>query len=217
MIIPFRKKHSETIFLDKIAITLTVTVVAILVSYFFCDLPIAESLKRAPNMWKKTGKLISKLIDPSSLYFAFPILFFIVRFLYKNEKWGNRLLLLIIAVPGANLVSGCMKMLLGRARPEAFFANKVYTFSILSHNDAFLSFPSGHAATIGAICGAFVCFYPRLWGPLLAIASLLAFSRILAGAHYLSDIVAGVAVGLLTSQAIYTIMKRQRFAFDPHF
>lgn len=57
------------------------------------------------------------------------------------------------------------------------------------------SFPSGHAAF--AFMAAYVlsgCFGRRRW--LLAVATLVAFSRLYLGVHYISDVIVGSIAGL---------------------
>ena len=53
------------------------------------------------------------------------------------------------------------------------------------------SFPSGHAATAFAAAVAVALFYPRLGRPLLALAAVVALSRVYLGVHYLLDVAAG--------------------------
>jgi membrane-associated phospholipid phosphatase len=68
------------------------------------------------------------------------------------------------------------------------------------------SFPSGHAATAFAAAVAVGLLYPRLRKPLLALAALVALSRVYLGVHYLTDVVVGsllgVAIGLASGWAV---------------
>jgi undecaprenyl-diphosphatase len=57
------------------------------------------------------------------------------------------------------------------------------------------SFPSGHTIAGFAITLSVGQFYPPLFMPLLLTALLIATSRIMLGMHYLSDVVAGMALG----------------------
>jgi undecaprenyl-diphosphatase len=59
------------------------------------------------------------------------------------------------------------------------------------------SFPSGHAMTSFAIAIAVGSFYPQAQPCLLAIATLIAVSRIVVGMHFLTDVVVGSAMGSL--------------------
>jgi membrane-associated phospholipid phosphatase len=57
------------------------------------------------------------------------------------------------------------------------------------------SFPSGHAATAFAAAVAVGLLYPRLRKPLLALAALIAISRVYLGVHFVTDVVVGSALG----------------------
>jgi undecaprenyl-diphosphatase len=58
------------------------------------------------------------------------------------------------------------------------------------------SFPSGHSITAFAIAFSVGFFYPELQAPLLAVAVLIASSRIILGMHFLSDVLAGSLIGI---------------------
>jgi undecaprenyl-diphosphatase len=58
------------------------------------------------------------------------------------------------------------------------------------------SFPSGHAMTAFSVAVAISYFYPSLEGPLFFLAGSIAASRIVLGMHFLSDVLAGIALGL---------------------
>jgi undecaprenyl-diphosphatase len=58
------------------------------------------------------------------------------------------------------------------------------------------SFPSGHSASAAAFATAAALEVPALALPLGALALAVAVSRVVSGAHYPSDVVAGIALGL---------------------
>jgi undecaprenyl-diphosphatase len=64
------------------------------------------------------------------------------------------------------------------------------------------SFPSSHAAMSAA--GAIVLrrLAPALGGPAVAVAVLMAASRVYLAVHYPSDVAAGVALGVATGSAL---------------
>jgi membrane-associated phospholipid phosphatase len=68
------------------------------------------------------------------------------------------------------------------------------------------SFPSGHAATAFAAATAVGVLHPRFRAPLLALAGMVALSRVYLGVHFWSDVLVGsllgVAIGLATTRLV---------------
>ena len=84
-----------------------------------------------------------------------------------------------------------LKKATGRRRPSAF---EPHFWATLLPPDQF-SFPSGHTITGFAVALSLIEFYPGLAAGLLFCALSIALSRILLGMHFLSDVVAGAAIG----------------------
>ena len=187
---------------------------AILLGYFLIDIPIAESFHSLPLAWRKPLRLLTDLIDPKYNNYVWPVLFFLFGYLLKKKAWGNRFLLVTVSIPVGNLFVWILKFLCARPRPDLFFSEHLYGFFMFYLKRHVESFPSGHAAAIGAICGAFSCFYPRL-SPLLAIGGfLLALTRVALGLHFFSDVIAGFTIGLVAAQWVYMTMRKQRTQFN---
>jgi undecaprenyl-diphosphatase len=67
------------------------------------------------------------------------------------------------------------------------------------------SLPSGHAAGAFAAALAVGLVHPRLRRPLLLLAGLIALSRVWLGVHYLTDVIAGAAIGCAVAYAAFRI------------
>jgi len=80
-----------------------------------------------------------------------------------------------------------------RRRPVAL---EPHCWATLLPPDQF-SFPSGHTITAFAVAVSLSLFYPTLAIGLLFCAASVAVSRILLGMHFLSDVLAGAAIGSL--------------------
>ncbi len=142
------------------------------------------------------------------------------------------LLVVLFSFAAAALAGALLKELVGRARPIADLAGQLHAAG--RHSSP--SFPSGHAAKSLALALPFVLlvragsFIVRLIKfALLLIASLVCYSRIVLGAHYLSDVLAGAALALacvpvavaaanaiyargkVTPEKLNTVVKRQAF------
>ena len=110
------------------------------------------------------------------------------------------------AAGGAAILSILLFMVLKR------FANRRRPCEIAPHCWATLlppdqfSFPSGHTITAFAVSVSLVHFYPdRMFG-LYFCALSVAASRILLGMHFLSDVVAGAAIGTLLARVAIHIV-----------
>jgi undecaprenyl-diphosphatase len=68
------------------------------------------------------------------------------------------------------------------------------------------SFPSGHAMTAFSIALVLSYFYPALQGVLFFLALSIALSRIVLGMHFLSDVLAGIVLGVTLGCASITAL-----------
>ena len=104
----------------------------------------------------------------------------------------------------ASVTTSAVKAASGRARPPIGDPG----FSALIDLPGDASFPSGHAATAFAAAGVVAIRYPALRVPLLALAALIALSRVYLGVHYPLDVLAGAALGLLIAWATVEAARR---------
>jgi undecaprenyl-diphosphatase len=95
-----------------------------------------------------------------------------------------------------------LKRVFRRRRPCVF---EPHCWATLLPPDQF-SFPSGHTITAFAVAISLAHFYPDLTLGLLFCALSVAASRILLGMHFLSDVVAGAAIGTLLAIATTAIV-----------
>jgi undecaprenyl-diphosphatase len=70
------------------------------------------------------------------------------------------------------------------------------------------SFPSGHAATAFAAAVALAVLVPRLRMPALALAAVVAVSRVYLGVHFWLDVLAGAALGTLVGLLVAVAVRR---------
>jgi undecaprenyl-diphosphatase len=85
------------------------------------------------------------------------------------------------------------KGLWGRMRPVT---DRVPTARRLRRSPVTTSFPSGHSASAAAFATAAAVEAPAVAVPLGALSAAVAVSRVVTGAHYPSDVVAGAAIGV---------------------
>ncbi len=117
-----------------------------------------------------------------------------------TEDWRSR----VIVFAGGILVTAVLVMLIKftvrRRRPEGEWGN------IYRSTDPH-SFPSGHAARAFMLATLAVAAGPPWLGILLCIwAPLVALARVAMGVHYLSDIFAGMSLGLVMGLVVMQVL-----------
>ncbi len=114
---------------------------------------------------------------------------------------------LFLSVAGSGIIVQALKQLFGRARPKHLETLGVEFFEPFRFESSFTSFPSGHSVTIAALAAFLVLRFPGLKMLWILLAALIGLSRIMVGAHYLSDVIAGLALG-----ALFTLFLARLFA-----
>ncbi len=108
---------------------------------------------------------------------------------------ARRALFVFVAVAASGLVADAVKLVFGRARPKLLFAENFYGFTWGAAQPDYWSFPSGHTVTVAALGVALYLLWPRGAALYLVVALLVAASRIIITAHYLSDVLMGAVIG----------------------
>jgi membrane-associated phospholipid phosphatase len=111
---------------------------------------------------------------------------------------------LIAASLGAGMAANVLKLMVARHRPlSAFKPTTVWeTFAGwgMSTDRLLQGFPSAHTATAVGLAIALTRLYPRGRWLFLALAFGAGWNRVACGAHYLSDVFFGAAVGFCIAE-----------------
>ncbi|MCX7848520.1 MAG: phosphatase PAP2 family protein [bacterium] len=134
-------------------------------------------------------------------------------FLWVYDPARRRYIIVFAAV---SLVSGIVvdviKNTTGKIRPEPFFDGEfpVRFVGLFSGWGKRLpvSFPSGHATQAFVTAVFFGRLYPRARVMLLAAVTCTAVSRVVTGAHWLSDVYAGALLGYVSTEAGFWVWER---------
>ena len=114
----------------------------------------------------------------------------------------NYSLAFIASLTVGSAVLHLIKLVLGRRRPRDDMEMGLYGFTPLAFNSDYNSFPSGHALTICCVAVIFTCVWPMWWPAWFAVAGLLAVTRALLTAHFLSDVLIGAGIGLIAAREV---------------
>jgi membrane-associated phospholipid phosphatase len=197
-----------------LALVLCLTIVTVAV---YGDETIARSVKLIARPFYDFFATITRLGD-SGWIFATCATCLVGALALRHRGWGKRVDAMLGLFAGraffvlaVNAVSGLLsiafKMFFGRARPRLLDMVGPFHFDMFSWKSSVLSFPSGHSVTAFATVTALAFMAPRLGSWLFVLAVLIAASRVITGAHYPSDVIAGAALGTAT-----VIVMRRAFA-----
>lgn len=120
---------------------------------------------------------------------------------------------IFIGVGFPGLVTTLIKRIVGRARPEHLDAVGTLQFQWNWTDWSYQSFPSGHTTTAFALCFVVSFLRPRWYPAMLVFAVLIALSRVVLGAHYATDLVAGAVVGTLGAYLVRNVFAARRWVF----
>ncbi len=120
----------------------------------------------------------------------------------KSREWTRILVAAMVASTLAGLLVNALRLTTGRTRPrespriEQAWVGPWHNGKTTIGNPAYNSFPSGHTATAVGFAGVLLFARP-LFGSLALVAALaIGLSRMLLGAHHLSDVVTAAIVAL---------------------
>ena len=125
--------------------------------------------------------------------------------------YARRAAFLFLAVMISGIVVDLLKVIFGRARPKLLFRDNLYGFTWWGSGADLWSFPSGHSATVIGLAVALTLIWRRAWPLYWALALLICASRLIIDAHYLSDVIVGGCIGVVTVWLIQAAYERFGF------
>jgi membrane-associated phospholipid phosphatase len=154
-----------------------------------------RDVARLGNTWGSPGAIVAA----GALWLGARVLHDSTR-----AKLGGRALEALVL---SGIITGGIKGIAGRARPYANPGHpEDWAFGRGIRNDSYQSFPSGHSTAAFAFASAITAELQREHAPiagwagpvLYSLAAVTGFSRTYYNKHWLSDVVAGAAVGTVS-------------------
>lgn len=147
----------------------------------------------ASGSLKHAAVVISRIGDWPA-HVAVGIIGMTAAFFARRKDWVRIFLAMLIACALAGFVARAIKIATGRARPLVQ-SEKVWNGPRFSAK--YNAFPSGHTASSTAFFAALFFARRKIGAPLLVIPVVIAAARVLANAHYLSDVTFAAALGIV--------------------
>ena len=194
-----------------VLISFAIVVVFCFIGFFFLDLIVAKycaSTFTNHNNIRSILKDISKLgIATFYLLFA-AVCFVFFRFIKKKRLWSNRALFVFLSISFSGILVLIVKFIFGRYRPRMYLEEQLYGFQFFQLKGKLTSFPSGHASTIVALMLALYFISPKYRVIYFIIAFVIVISRVLVCHHYLTDVVFGSYLAVVTTVCIKHFMEK---------
>lgn len=172
------------------------------VSYLFFDRPLAlffNALKDGD--FYRFARILTDAGD--ALY---PLIIIIVVwgfFRQRNPVIAVKSLYVLWVIVVSGIIVNVLKIVFGRFRPRYLVNDGFYGFEWFEFGYRYASFPSGHSATAFGIGFALALMFPRYRVLHCLVWGFIAFTRVIVGAHFLSDVVVGSFIGALTALYLY--------------
>jgi len=168
-------------------------------SYFYLDIPVATFFRVYENtLFENFFTELSIAGEPQWFILGGLLVYLIYR--KKNPVYAKNGIILISSVALSGIISGIIKVSVGRYRPVKFFKENLYGFDGWHFNEyRFNSFPSGHTTTAFAAGVALALMFPRQRAFFIMFGFFIAFTRVATTVHYLSDTLAGALIGTVTA------------------
>ncbi len=163
------------------------------------------------------GYLVSQFIGiffSTKLWLVLMVLAWILGiFAFKDQpKLKKSLLWFGLSVLIAAIAAGVLKIVIGRYRPYAYFQNpSLGNFKHFCMKDVCHSSPSGHTALSFAALFCISRIFQKWWVALICalLAAIIALSRVVVWDHYLSDVIFGFYIGLLSVYWAQWILRKR--------
>ena len=133
------------------------------------------------------------LLGDALPWICFCACIFLLGIFGKRRDIATWALFLCLSIAASGAVVNLVKFIVMRARPNWYGA--------IPDGGSF-SFPSGHAATIGAVAVVCILRWPKMLPMALVLVVLVALNRVTSQNHHITDVIVGVTFGMISALVV---------------
>jgi membrane-associated phospholipid phosphatase len=119
---------------------------------------------------------------------------------------------LVLALLVAGAIGIALKIAFGEPEPDLALSLGSHAFTWFRLANAWHAFPSGHALTAGTVVATAWLLGLRGRGAIVAAGVFIAATRFIIAVHFVSDVVAGFALGAVCAYLVHEAVRRWTFA-----
>ncbi len=177
-----------------------------------------EYIGSLDNVYLKNFFINITEVGDSLWFFVISILGFLISYFLSKSKiktkfiqnLKNFFIFLFTALLLTGVLTQLMKHIIGRPRPNYSSENGTFGFEFFSFESSLHSFPSGHTSTIFVVAFTLSMLTPKIKSFYIFFALIVGLSRVIVGAHFLTDVVGGIVVAIIGIKLTSLIFKNFR-------
>lgn len=192
----------------KTILFIPLTILLVIFSYYFIDRQLAcifyaYKARNLPILRNMSAEIVDVIM-------AFVFLFYIYTGIclarLKPDQINKKLPVMCNAIVISVFLKIAFKLIFSRYSAETFLYNNpsllnyhFYGFNFFTFNPRLTSFPSGHATVMFSFATSMWFLFPKLRWLCLSLACIVALALVGMYYHFVSDVIAGAALGYFVS------------------
>lgn len=156
-----------------------------------------------PSWFREFCGFTTKLAELDKVLILFFVMWLYLRRTWERSKLKNLVKWTLLSLLISGAIVTALKLIIGRMRPIHEMGYPHLVFHPLNNDPSFHSLPSGHTQVAIGFFFFIGMVFPKWTWPLFLWGIFLSLTRVVVGAHFVSDIFIGGAIALYVSRSCF--------------